>query len=166
MKKHSLLLALMLFSPLTFSAGDVEESPPAYGCAGCGNNQAMNDELYRSQMDSAAAAAEAQRALAAQQQAQARAAAQEAERRRQAQDCGSRKGSIAGSLSGCKATASANKSRAYSNCPAETEIISGGVKTEPRKTCIQNADAAFSASIDTCDAVATNALAGLPSYCY
>lgn len=166
LKRHFLSLVLILVSPLSYSADDVEESPPAIGCAGCSNNQSMIDEWNRSQMEKAAAAAEAQKALAAQQQAQARAAALEAERRRQAQDCGSRKGSIAGSLSGCKATASTAKSRAYNSCPAETEIISGGVKTEPRKTCIQNADAAFSASIDTCDAAATNALAALPSYCF
>lgn len=70
MKKHALLLTLMLFSPLTFSAGDVEESPPAIGCAGCSNNQSMLDEYNRQQMNSAAAQAEAQRAMQAQVEAQ------------------------------------------------------------------------------------------------
>lgn len=174
MKRHSLLLTLIFVSPLAFSAGDVEEGPPAIGCAGCSNNHSMWDEYKLQQMNSAAAHAEAQRALAAQQQAQARAAAQEAERRRQAQECGSKKGSISGSLSGCKSTASSTKSRTYSSCPVETEVSTGisvgvgnvTIKTSPRQTCIQNADAAFSAAVDTCEANASKALAALPAYCY
>lgn len=174
MKKHLLSLVLILGAPLAFSSDDVEEGPTSYGCGGCSNNQSIYDEIYRQQMESAAAAAEAQRALAAQQQAQARAAALEAERRRQAQECGQKKGSISGSLSGCKSTASSVKSRAYSNCPVETEVTAGinvglgnvTVTTSPRKTCTENADVAYIAAIDMCEANASRALAALPSYCY
>jgi hypothetical protein len=171
MKKQLLLLILPLFTSMSYGAGAIEETI-TYGCAGC--DQSLWEALNRAQMDLAASAAEAQRGLAAQREAEARAAAQEANRRRQAQECGQKKASISGSLSGCNAAASSVRSRTYNSCPVETEVSTGiGVglgdviiKTSPRKTCIENADVAFNAAIDACEATASGAAAALPAYCY
>jgi hypothetical protein len=166
-------LLLFCFLRLSYSADNVEETI-TYGCAGCKNNQAIWDELNRAEMERAAAAAEAQRGLAMQREAEAKAAAQSAEKARQRQECGQKRGSISGSLSGCKSAASSTKSRTYNNCPVEAEISTGinaglgniSVITTPRKTCIENADAAYIAAVDSCESTAANALAALPSYCY
>lgn len=135
MKKPSLLLALMLVSPLTFSADDVEESPPAYGCAGCSNNQTMNEAEYRSQMDSAAAAAEAQRAMQAEQAARAQQAAQnkktpaEIEKETRKKWCADTLANIPIAISKCRTEAKATFSRQmYFVCKGETsKTIEGGI---------------------------------------
>ena len=75
MDKSILLLAITLLSPIT-SANDVEEGPPAVGCANCSNNLSWLQEQQLSDMNRAAAYAEAQRALAAQRESEARAKAQ------------------------------------------------------------------------------------------
>lgn len=171
-----IFLSFLFIIPSAVLASSNPQSNCSYGgseseCTTYGRKPLTELELMQlAQMNAQAAAAEAQRAL----QAQAKAAAQEAERRRQAQECGSKKGSISGSLSGCKATASSTKSRTYNNCPVETEVSTGisvglgniNVKTSPRQTCIQNADAAFTAAVDACEANASNALAALPAYCF
>lgn len=131
MKKQFLLLALVLVSPLGYSADDVEESPPAIGigCAGCGNNQSIADELYRAEMDRAAAAAEAQRGLAAQREAEAQAAAQRIEQEAKAKWCSDTLANIPIAISRCKSDARSTYSRnLYYICKGETSrTIEGNI---------------------------------------
>lgn len=135
MKRRSLLLPLIFISPLAFSTGDVEEGPPAIGCAGCSNNHSMWDEYKLQQMNSAAAHAEAQRAMQAEQAARAQQAAQnkktpaEIEKETKKKWCADTLANIPIAISKCKSEANATYSRQlYFICNGETSrTVEGGI---------------------------------------
>ena len=109
------------------------------------------------------------RALAA----QAAAAAQQRQEieRQQKMECGSKRASIKGALSGCMAGARQNRSNAIQNCPVETSIetsLAGliTVVSAPQATCILQVDAQYEARAAKCEGDHDNAIAALPIYCF
>lgn len=119
MKKSALFLTIILISPIAYSADDVEESPPAVGCAGCSNNLSWLEEQYLADMNNAAAYAEAQRAMAAQREAEAKAKAQaEAQKQREqkAAQCKAASAGAATDLQECSAGLDYKANMMRNNC--------------------------------------------------
>jgi hypothetical protein len=172
MKQSNRIIAGLLFVALNgvaFQSNAIEEVlVTGSACAFCVGS-AIESQL-RSDMDSAAAAAEAQRAIAAQMAAQ-RAAAEAAKQKSQ---CGSMMASIRGGQSGCEASAKIAYSKSIAGCPSDTEVFTelnvavGLIRatTTPRQTCIENYVATKDATLASCEAKAAIALGKLPAYCY